>query len=98
LNPLGDNVDTIKKNTEPLLDASKEVGLEVNTEKAKYMLLSHHQHAGQNHDIEIANRSFENVAEFKYFGITVKNQNLIQEKIKRRSNSGSDCYHSVQNL
>jgi hypothetical protein len=31
------------------------------------MLLSHHQNAGQNHDIKIANRSFENVAEFKYF-------------------------------
>jgi hypothetical protein len=33
-----------------VIDASKEVGLEVNTEKTKYMLLSHHQNAGQNHD------------------------------------------------
>jgi hypothetical protein len=38
VNVLGDCVDTIKKNTQTLIDASKEVGLEVNTEKTKYML------------------------------------------------------------
>jgi hypothetical protein len=36
--PLGDNIDTTKKNTETLTDTSEEVGLEVNTEKTKYML------------------------------------------------------------
>jgi hypothetical protein len=38
------------------------------------MLLSHHQNAGQIHDIKIANRSFENVAQFRYFRMTVTNQ------------------------
>jgi hypothetical protein len=38
-----------------LIDASKEVGLQVNTEKTKYMLLSRHQNAGQNRDIKIGN-------------------------------------------
>jgi hypothetical protein len=60
-------------------------------------LLSHHLNEGQNWDIKIANRSFENVSQFKYFGTTVTNQNLIQEEIKRRLSSGNDCYHSVQN-
>jgi hypothetical protein len=51
-----------KYNTETLIDASKEVDLEVNTEKTKYILLSNHQNAGQNYDIKIVNRFFENVA------------------------------------
>jgi hypothetical protein len=62
------------------------------------MLLSRHQNAGQNHNITIGDISFENVAQFKYLGTTVTNQNLIQEEIKRRLNSGNACYHSVQNL
>jgi hypothetical protein len=62
------------------------------------MLLSRHQNAGQNRDIEIANRSFENMSQFKYLGTTVTNQNFIQEEIKRRLSSGNACYHSVQSL
>jgi hypothetical protein len=62
------------------------------------MLLSHQQNVGQNRNIKTANRSFENVSQFRYLGTTVTNQNLIQEEIKRRLNSGNTCYHSVQNL
>jgi hypothetical protein len=40
VNLLGDDIETIKKNTQTLIDAGKEVGLKVNTEKTKYMLLS----------------------------------------------------------
>jgi hypothetical protein len=48
VNLLGHNMDTIKKNTENLTDASKGVGLEINVERTKYMLLSRHQNVGQN--------------------------------------------------
>jgi hypothetical protein len=53
-------------------------------------------HAGQNRNINIANRSFGNVAQFRYLGTTVTNQHLIQEKIKRGLNSDNGCYYSVQ--
>jgi hypothetical protein len=52
-----ENTGTIKKNRETLLDASKEVGLEVNPEKTKYMLMSRSQKTEQKHSIKIANRS-----------------------------------------
>jgi hypothetical protein len=77
VNLLGDKIDTINKNTETLIDASKVVGLEVDVEKTKYMLLSQDQNAGQNRGKKIRNRSFENVSQFKYLGMTVTNQNLI---------------------
>jgi hypothetical protein len=98
VNLLGDNIDTTKEDTETLIDASNEVDLEVNAETPKYMLKYRHQNAGQNHNIKVANRSFENVAQFSYLGTTVTNQNLIEEEIKRRLNSGNACNHSVHNL
>jgi hypothetical protein len=82
INLLGDNVGTIKKNTETLINISKEVGLEVNTEKTKYMLLSLRQNAGRNHVKNIVIRCFENVALLKYLGITVTNQNLFRRKLR----------------
>jgi hypothetical protein len=42
VNLQGDNIDTIKKNRKTLIDAIMEVGIEVNTEKTKYMLLCRH--------------------------------------------------------
>jgi hypothetical protein len=54
--------------TEALLDASKEVGLEVNAEKTKCVLMSRSQKTGQKHSIKIANGSFEDVEKFKYLG------------------------------
>jgi hypothetical protein len=77
VNLLGDNIDTIEKNIETLIEARLEVGLEINVEKTKYNLQSRHQNAVQNRDIKIANRSFENVSQFKYLGTTATNQNLI---------------------
>jgi coproporphyrinogen III oxidase-like Fe-S oxidoreductase len=95
---VGEKIDTIQRNTEALLDASKEVGLEVNPEKTKYMSVSRCQKAGQRQSITIGNRSFESVAKFKYLETTLTDQNCIHEEIKSRLNSGNASYHSVQSL
>jgi hypothetical protein len=97
VNLLGDYIETINRNRETLTNASKEVGLEVNIQIAKYMF-SHHKNASQNPDMKGATRTFENVTQFRYLRTTITNQNLIQEDIRRRLNSGNVCYHSVKNV
>jgi hypothetical protein len=51
--------------------------------------MSCHQNAGQNHNIMISNKPFENVSKFKDMGMTGANQNFIHEEIKSRLNSGN---------
>jgi hypothetical protein len=66
----------------------------------KYMLTFHHKNAGQNHNIKIVNRAFENMSKFKYeyIPMTVTSQYLIQEEIKSRFNFSDACYRLSQNL
>jgi hypothetical protein len=52
------------------------------------IIMSRHPNSGQNQNIRIANESFENVAKFKYMGMTLTNQNDIHDEIKSRLNSG----------
>ena len=98
VNILGGSVHTMKKNTRDLVFAKKEAGLEVNADKANYMVMSRDQNAGRSHNIKIDNSSFERVEQFRYLGTTLRNRNFIQEKIKSRLKSGNACCHSVQNL
>jgi len=79
------------------LNASKEIGRELNTDKTKYMVMSRDQNAGRSHSMKADNSSFERVEELKYLGTTLTNQYYIEEGI-RRLKSGNARYHSVQKL
>jgi hypothetical protein len=79
---LGDSINTIKENEETHLEASRNIGLEINAQKTKYMIMSRYQNSGQNQNIRIANESFESVAKFKYLGTTLTDQNDIHDEIK----------------
>jgi hypothetical protein len=96
VNILGGSIYTIKKNAEALVVATKEIG--VNADKTNYMVMSRDWNAGWGHSVKIDKSSIKMVEEFKYLGLTLSDQNSIQEEIKTRLKLGNACYHSVQNL
>ncbi|KAJ4435636.1 hypothetical protein ANN_18252 [Periplaneta americana] len=98
VNMLGENPQTVRENTGILLEASKEIGLEVNPEKTKYVMTSRDENIVRNGNIKIGNLSFEEVEKFKYLGATVTNINDTREEIKHRIYMGNACYYSVEKL
>ena len=81
------SLQTIRENTQIFTKASKDIGLEINSEKTKYMITSRQQ------NIEV-----ENVEKFKYLGATVTNTNVIHEEIKCRINMGNACCYSLEKI
>jgi len=98
VNILGGSIHTLKGNTEALVTATREIGLEIIADKTKYMVVSRDQNAGRNHSARIDNSTFEKVEEFECLGTTLTHQNSISEEIKSRLRSRNACYHSVQNV
>ena len=90
---LGENLRTVRKNTEIFIKYSKGIGLEVNSEKTKYMITSRHQYVVLIQNIVIGNSLFENVEKLRYLGVTVTNTNDMREEIKCRINMGNACFY-----
>ena len=70
----------MKENAEALLVVTKEIGLEVNADKTKYMVMYRDRNAGRGHSVKIDNISIERVEEFKYLGTTTSR--LLSKKLK----------------
>ena len=66
VNILGGSVLTVKKNAEALIADTKEIGLEVNAHKTKYMTVFRDQNAGRIHSMKMDNGPIESVEEFKH--------------------------------
>jgi hypothetical protein len=91
VNILGGSIHTLKENAEAQVAATREIGLEVSSDKNKYMVMSRDQNAGRIHSMRMDNSTFERVEEFNYLGTTLTNQNFISEDIKSRLRSGNAC-------
>jgi len=70
VNTLGGSIHTLKENSESLVAATWEIGLEVNADKTKYTVMSREQNAGRIHSVRIDNSTFDRVEEFKYLRTT----------------------------
>jgi hypothetical protein len=69
------------KNTGAVLQAKSEVGLQVNTEETKFLVMSRHQHVGQNHKLLRANEHLTSVAKFKYLEAAETNKIVFKKKL-----------------
>ena len=58
---MGGSAHTVKENAEALVVATKEIGLEANADKTKYMIMSRDQNAGRSYSMKIDNSSIERV-------------------------------------
>src|SRR5215510_7017024 len=70
----------------------------IDISRLRFMVMSREGNAGRGHSVKIDNSAIERVEELKYLGVTLTDQNSIQEEIKSRLKLGNACYHSEQNL
>jgi len=94
-NILRGSVRTIR-NAAGLLVADKEIGLEVNPGKTKYM--SGHQNVRRSHNMKVDNRNFARVEVIKHWQTNITILNCVQEEVNSIMKSGSICCLSLQNI
>jgi hypothetical protein len=87
-NLISDDIRTIERNAHVLLNASKDIGLGVDTGKTKYMELGRHRDKVKEH-ISIRSHSYEKGNIFKYLGSFLTNHNPIHEEITYKLKSGN---------
>ena len=73
INILVGSVHAIQEKAEASVVARKEIGIEVNGDKTKFMVTSRDQNETRSHSMKIDNFSFERVKEFKYLATALTN-------------------------
>jgi len=71
---------TVQQNTEALAIANKQIGLEVNADNTEYMVMPRDEHAGQNNNITLGNRSFGRAEQLRYLENLIKNEIPFMKK------------------
>ncbi|KAF0752282.1 Retrovirus-related Pol polyprotein LINE-1 [Aphis craccivora] len=71
--------EEIVQTTEKLIKASKTIGLCINANKTKHMMMSRNNQ--NTNDLLISNMKFEAVNNFKYLGVNVNNKNNMHQEV-----------------
>ena len=96
-NLIGDDIKTLERNADGLLNACKDIGLlATNTWKTRYMEVGHLRSMIANEYSIVGINSYEQVKTFTFLSSLITYQNSIHEEIKSRLKAGNSCYYSVQ--
>jgi len=95
---IGDDIDALRGNTYVLVEACDEIGLQVNIEKTKYIIIRRNAVNNGHRYITINNENIEKVNKFKYLGGYGAIKNEVTEEIKSRLPTRNACFYSVQKL
>ena len=82
INILGGSIHTVKENAEALVVATKEIGLEVNADRTKYMIMYQDQNAGRSHSIKICNHSLRRWKSSDIWGQPQQIKILFRKKLR----------------
>jgi len=93
---IAENEESLKQSTKELIMAGKEIGLHINGDKTKYLILSRQHHTTR--QLEIEGFSFERIEHFKYLGAWVNENANSQEEIRKKLIAANRCYFGLSTL
>lgn len=91
-----DNKEDLITLAEILINEAKEVGLNVNREKTKYMCIG--GRTQRLRSLQVGEHDFQGCSEFKYLGVTITKDNIELVEIENRIAAANRCFWAVQKL
>jgi len=93
---IGSSRIDVETRTADLIKAAEPIGLKVNQEKTKYLVVSREERALD--DMLVDGYVFQQVTDFKYLGTNINNRNNMHNEIKLRIASGNKGYYALAKL